>query len=58
MKKTGIWYLSSKIHWGDHLQQSGPATAAIVGPGQARSHWLGWSGFNLTTFTAIQFMQH
>ena len=22
---------------------------------QARSHWLGWSGFNLTTYT--QFMQ-
>ena len=25
---------------------------------QARSHWLGWSGFNLTTFTAVQFMQY
>ena len=24
-------------------------------PLQARSHWLGWSGFNLTTYT--QFMQ-
>ena len=24
-------------------------------PKQARSHWLGWSGFNLTTYT--QFMQ-
>ena len=23
---------------------------------QACSHWLGWSGFNLTTF--IQFIQH
>ena len=36
----------------DKTSDSTTSTSQVM---QARSHWLGWSGFNLTTFTQLRF---